>query len=401
MKILKTNVIASATKQSLNSTNCFTRSSFAMTFTSTFIILSLFAFQSFAQTKLYPIEIKGKWGYMDVNGKMQIPAQFDYADEFNEGFAVVALKRLPCVIDEKANRVIDTGLYQNIGRVSEGLAAATDYQWKRFYLNTKGEVAITLSAEVYEARPFFNGVAVVSKATDFHEQKFGHDIATFGYLFGFIDKSGKMLTEFVYDDADDMRAGVARVRKGTKLGLVNPQGQEIVKPAYSDIGVFNEGKAVVGQNGIYGFINDKGEEIIKPQFQFAYAFNNGMAGVWLKDKYGYIDETGTLKVAAQFDAVKPFSEGKAAVLKEGKWGFIDKNGTWVIRNVFDEAGIFSEGLCAVLYKRKWGYIDATGATKIPMELDAAGAFKNGIADILYHNLNLYIDRSGQFLPILK
>lgn len=364
-------------------------------------VLLLLAFQAFAQSNLFPIEIKGKWGYMDAKGKMQIPAQFDYADDFREGFAVVALNRMPCVIDAKGARMVDTGLYQTIGPVSEGLCAATDYQWKRYYLNTKGEVVITLPAEVYEARPFYNGVAVLSKAVDIHETKYGRDIATFGYLFGFIDKTGKMLTEFVYEDADDMQSGLSRVKKGTKFGLVNQQGVEVLPPTYQNIGLFNEGKAVVDAGGKYGYINDKAEVIIKPQYEFAYPFSDGMAGVWVKGKYGFINEAGELKVAAQFDAIKPFSEGKAAAKKENKWGFIDRTGTWVIRNVFDDAGIFSEDLCPILYKRKWGYIDAVGKVIIPTEFDAAGAFNKGVADVMYHGISVYINRQGQILPILR
>lgn len=368
------------------------------------IVLSLFCSHTFtatAQGKLFPIEIKGKWGYMDSLGKMRIPAQFDYADDFNEGFAVVALNRMPCIIDLQAKRVVDTGLYQNIGRVSEGLAAVTDYQWKRFYVNTTGNIIIELASEVYEARPFYNGVAVVSKATDIHETKFGRDIATFGYLFGYIDKTGKMLTGFVYDDADDMQNGLSRMKKGVKFGLVNAKGEEVIKPQYNNIGIFSEGLAAVDAGGSYGVINEKAEEIIKPKFQFIYPFSQGLAGFWQKGKYGFIDASGEVKVQPVFDAIKPFAEGKAAAKKDGKWGFIDTKGNWIIRNVFDEAGMFAQGLCAVLYKRKWGYIDAIGQTVIPYNFDAAGAFHDGIADVLYKDINLYIDTRGRILPILK
>lgn len=364
-------------------------------------LLCSYCFNAIAQNKLFPIEIKGKWGYMDSLGKMQIPAQYDYADDFSEDFAVVALNRMPCIIDLQAKRVVDTGLYQYIGRVSEGLAAVTDYQWKRFYVNTRGAVVITLPAEVYEARPFNNGVAVVSKATDIHETKFGRDIATFGYLFGYIDNTGKMLTGFIYDDADDMQSGLSRMKKGTKFGLVNTKGEEVIKPQYNNIGIFSEGFAVVDAGGSYGAINDKAEEIIKPKFEFIYPFSQGLAGFWQKGKYGFIDAAGEVKVQPLFDAVKPFSEGKAAAKKDGKWGFIDSKGNWVIRNVFDEAGMFAQGLCAVLYKRKWGYIDATGQTAIPFDFDAAGSFHDGIADVLYKDISLYIDKRGRILPILK
>jgi len=76
-----------------------------------FVFASLWMLDLSAQN-LYPVEKKVKWGYMDANGNMQIDFQFDLAGTFNEGFASVALNRMPCLIDANENRVIDTGLYQ-------------------------------------------------------------------------------------------------------------------------------------------------------------------------------------------------------------------------------------------------------------------------------------------------
>src|SRR5688572_28147673 len=105
---------------------------------------------SWAQQTLFTVEKKNKWGYMDAEGKMVLPATYDYADEFVNGLAVVAVRNQPCVIDAKGNRVIDTGSYQYISRFSEGLAAVTEYGGAKFYINTKGEKVITLSANIYE-----------------------------------------------------------------------------------------------------------------------------------------------------------------------------------------------------------------------------------------------------------
>src|SRR5437016_2226642 len=127
-----------------------------------FLISFLFLFISgILAQKLYPVQIKGKWGYMDAAGKMQIPAKYDYVEIFNEGYAVVALNYLPCLIDINETRVIDTGLYQYVGKYSEGLASVMDYKFRRFYLNKKGEKVISLEKEIYDARQFNNGIARV------------------------------------------------------------------------------------------------------------------------------------------------------------------------------------------------------------------------------------------------
>ncbi len=363
--------------------------------------LLLLCYGAQAQQTLFAIEIKGKWGYMNSEGKMMIPAQFDYADDFSEGMAVVAFRNQPCVINENGKRVIDTGSFQFISRFSEGFAAASDYNGQKYIINPKGDKTVTLPADIYEIRAFREGVAVVSKKIDEHETKFGRDIATLGYKFGYVNTKGEPVTDFVYDDADDAKNGIMRVKQGVLFGLLRTDGSVIIKPTYENIGIFTEGKAVVDVKAKFGYINTSGEIVIKPIFDYAYDFTEGVAGVYLKGKYGFIDASGAFQIPATFDLIKPFSEGKAAVLKENKWGFIDKSGNWVLRNVFDNAAVFSEGKCAVLVKRNWGFIDHQGALVIPADFDAVGAFHDGVADVVYRDINLYINTRGEILPKLS
>jgi hypothetical protein len=320
------------------------------------VALVLVSFQSIAQV-LFPIEIKGKWGYMNTDGEVVLAAVYDYADDFAGEYAVVAKGNQPCIINKKGKAVIDTGMYQFISPVSEGLAAVVDYTKHKFYINMNGKKVITLPDSIYEVRKFKNGLAVVSKQVDIHELKFGRDIVTLGYVFGYMDTTGKMATGFIFDDADEMRNGIAKVRQGALFGLINAKGEWLLQPTYKSIGNFNEEKATVETDGKFGYINMKGEVIIPVQFEYAYDFTEGLAGIWSGGKYGYINETGTITIPATFEQIKPFSEGKAAILKDGTWGFIDKTGTLVLKNVFDNASVFSEGKCAVLLKRYWGFID--------------------------------------------
>lgn len=355
-----------------------------------------------AQTKLFPIEIKGKFGYMDQTGKMIIPAMYDYADEFIDGMAVAALHNQPCVINQKNERIIDTSVYQFIGVFSEGLSSVIDFKKKKFYINTKGEKVISLPDEIYEGRKFKDGYACVSKEVDEHTLKYTRDIVTIGYRFGFIDHTGKQVIDFLYDDASNFNYGIARVKVKNTFGVINKNGEIIVKPMYKNIGNFFEGKAVVNENGKYGFIDTAGKIIIKPQFDIAFDFSEGLAAIYdsKTKKYGFIDDKGETIIKLDYDGVRPFSEGKAAVLQNGKWGFIDSKGKLVLLHVFDNASEFSEGMCAILVKRKWGFIDQTGRVAVPLEYDAVGSFDHGIADVVYHGISLYIDIRGNILPRL-
>ncbi|MFI5222517.1 MAG: WG repeat-containing protein [Bacteroidia bacterium] len=370
------------------------------------VVFSLFFLLSVsvsAQIHLFPVEIKGKSGYMDQMGKMVIPATYDLAEDFKEGLAVVALSNMPCVINEKNERVVDTGIFQFIGNYSEGIFPARDFHHQTFYINSKGEKIISLSDSIYEARSFHNGLACISKQVEDHTFKFNRDIVTLGYRFGFIDKTGKLAISFIYEDADDFENGVTRVKLKNKFGLINTKGETILNAEFGNIGKFYEEKAWFEKNGKYGYLGLNGKIIIEPKFDYAFDFSDGLAGVWdaATKKFGYINEKGEVKIKIEFDRVHPFSEGKAAVLTNGKWGFINKEGKMIIMNNFDNAGMFEEGMCAVLVKRKWGFINDSGRLAVPADFDAVGSFTNGVADVVYHGVKLYVDKNGNVLPKLK
>jgi len=351
--------------------------------------------------QLFPVEIKGKFGYMNNEGKMIIPAVYDYADDFSEGHAVVALNRMPCLINMENKRIIDTGLYQNIGMLSEGLISVSDFKRNRYYVNLNNEFVIQLPDNTYEARNFHDGYAVISRQVEYHEIKFGKDVGTVIYVFAYIDKNGKQVSTIEYEDADDFFNGFARVKKNGRFGLVNTRMQEVIPTRFERVGDVSQNRIVVSENNKFGAMDTTGRWAIKPSYELLFPATDGMMGFMQKNLFGFIDLNGTEKVPAVYPSIKPFAEGKAAVLKDGKWGFINASNEWVLRNVFDDASVFSEGMCAVLYKRQWGFIDATGKVAVPAQFDAVGSFSNGVADVVYRDIPLYINKRGEFLPILK
>jgi hypothetical protein len=356
-----------------------------------------------ANAQLRAIEIKGKFGYIDSKGELVIPAIYDLALPFNDGHAVVALKLLPCLINEQNTRVIDTGIYKQIGTYSDGLCMVENYKSEKFYVNTQNEVVITLPKWVYEARPFNNGIAVVSKEVVHQENKFGREITTVQYRFGYINKKGETLTDLIYDDCSDFVDGYSRAIFKGKFGLIDQQLRIVIPFKYTQISAVSEQKVVVNDNGKFGvYVPADGIWLAKCTYRLILDYNDGMAAfIDHKNKYGFLNAEGKVAIKPQYINVKPFSEGKAGVLIDGKWGFISKQNELVIRPLFDNVAFYSEGLCPVQIKRRWGYINTAGKFIIPAEYDITGAFLNGIAPVVFQDVAVYITRKGEIVPKLR
>src|SRR5690606_32118766 len=84
--------------------------------------------------------------------------------------------------------------------------------------------------------------------------------------YGYLDKNGNIIIDFIYDGADDFSEGLARVYKTI-------QGEDI-----------------------YGFIDEFGNEIIPIKFEYALPFKEGLAIIRMNRKFGYIDNSNRIVI---------------------------------------------------------------------------------------------------------
>jgi hypothetical protein len=308
---------------------------------------------------LYPVVVKGRWGYMNQEMKMIIPPQYAAAGDFKDG-------RAPVRNDEQAWGFIDTSGALVIGHKYERIL------------------------------PFSEGVAAVMK-----DKKFG-----------FIDITGKELTAFIYEDASSFSESLACVRIDEKNGFIDKAGRMVIAPQFeracwaSD---FSAGLAMVYKNDKAGYINARGEYVIHPAYTYASAFSEGLALVQPAGqlKYGYINTTGTMVIAPKYELSLPFKEGLATVKLldsngEPVFAIIDKTGRQIGRDLpYLFVGIFNEGLAGVENNaHQWGFIDRSGKEVISPVYAGVTLFKNGFCRMQTGSLfgglkTVYINREGR------
>ncbi|MCI5956639.1 MAG: WG repeat-containing protein [Clostridiales bacterium] len=154
--------------------------------------------------------------------------------------------------------------------------------------------------------------------------------------------------------------GVIIIEVDGKQGYIDTTGKVLSEPQWDDAWGFSEGLATVVKDGKWGYIDTTGKVVIEPQWDYAQGFSEGLAGVKKDGKYGYIDTTGKVVSEPQWDDARSFSEGLAKVEKNGKWGYINTTGKVVSEPQWSEAKDFYEGLAKVEKGNKSGLINREG-----------------------------------------
>lgn len=270
-----------------------------------------------------------KYGYVNRNGNIVIPARFEEATDFNEGLATVKIgDKYGCI--DSSGKVVISPRFDFIGKFKNGLAEITLDRLERGKIDRTGKIVIAPSSRMLTS--------------------------------GGEDDNGK----YIYEDGY----------------------RKMVIPAQFDFAAdsFVEDMAWVAVKGRIGYINNKGKTIVSPQFDYQGGdgtgnFDSGWARVCLQSKCGYIDKTGKIVIPLKFDdAAQKFRDGLAWVKIGERLGFIDKTGKVVIpaRYLYNEphkAGMemnnnFDRGLAKVTIHNKClfgledcyegAYIDTTG-----------------------------------------
>lgn len=296
---------------------------------------------------LAPVEVDGRYGWIDSSGDLVLPALREGAGAFSGG-------RAPFQAD---------GLWG--------------------YLDVTGAEAI---APVYAwAGPFREGLAVVADDSGF----------------GFIDTAGNRIGRTRFTDARDFSGGFAAVRFGSgenyAWGFIDRAGSLAIEPVFTEApSGFSEGMARVrvetDRPWRTGFIDSSGGFAIDTLFDAAGDFREGLAAVgwgeWrgtrFEGRWGYIDSTGTVVVETRFAEAGPFRNGRALVrLETGAWAHIGRNGRVMreFRADLDLAGAEEGPLVTYKVRGRLGLFDPeTGAATLPV-LAEAGSLRQGWARV--------------------
>ena len=245
----------------------------------------------------------GRWGYIDKTGKLVIPLRFTHAEAFSEGLAGVKDGDRGGFIDHAGKIVFEVPLDVS-SEFHDGLVLV-HYRGGIAYYDRAGKRLQTPPLDYGpKSYSFSEGLAAIETKGNW----------------GFIDKTGKLVIDATFVDADSFSEGLAgaevlidRSREkacvdpqnpgssytsGKKFGYIDKTGKMVIPPRYEYAGPFVEGMASVTDCYESFFIDRTGKVAIPGRFRYAFAFHDGLAQVQVVGSDGlrtvYTDKTGKM-----------------------------------------------------------------------------------------------------------
>jgi hypothetical protein len=205
-----------------------------------------------------------KWGYVDHDFHWVIRPQFQNAEDFSEGLALVW---------------IDTG-------------SSSDWA----YIDTTGAIVFQQNGQSLSASSFSGGVARINVVVPTSGSDGGGGIPKFE----FVDHTGhEVIGPRLYGASFFFSEGYAFActecnEKG--MAIIDKHGTLLTPQEFDAFlsSEFHEGLAPIRKGKVYGYIDPSGTWVIPPQFDEAHSFSDGLAlVVWYqKREWAYVDKHG-------------------------------------------------------------------------------------------------------------
>jgi hypothetical protein len=241
----------------------------------------------------------GKWGYIDKTGKLVIPLKFTHAEDFSEGLAGVRDGDRSGFIDHAGKFVFEAPLDVTLG-FHEGMVGVLLSGMVTYFDRTGKKIPTSIDYGP-KSNSFSEGLVPISIKGKW----------------GFMDRTGKLLIEPKFEDAEDFSEGLAPVKvrnpetvwcppdasgnragAGMMYGYIDKTGKMVIPAVFNSAEPFSEGVAAVRKCDQAFFIDNSGKTVIAGDFTYASSFSGGLARVETLTKDGslwaYVNKTGKL-----------------------------------------------------------------------------------------------------------
>jgi hypothetical protein len=353
-------------------------------------------------------------GYIDRNGNTVLAPQFDWADLFVDGRALVGVAGKYRAIDT-AGRFTTAPAYDSMSRFDRGLAVVrvgdrlgVIDQGGQWVVPAEHGLIVRIADDTFlVSEPPSMPSRGLSSLGDRLVRM--HPFA-YGKRWGIVAKSGTWVVQPKFAQvsvlSDDLNGLFWAADTASTLAhwqLMSRDGVPVSNELFDHVQQIQEGqdRAVVQRGGRWGAINSKGEIVVDLKFDWLGYFRDGWAPYRLEGREGQIDRNGNILAngTAQPSIASPNTAIK--IIPGDKSADKARNGDALIRPVLPELP-WSEGLAAQFDDKnsKWGFIDASKKSVIAPQFDAVSHFDRGVAWAAFPERREWclIDKTGNIKP---
>lgn len=380
-----------------------------------FLIISfLLVFQfTNAQQSILPVEINNKWGFINLEGKVVIPAKYEMPIDFNEsGLAIAVRGNKYGIINQNGEEVMTPKFNELMWLNSSLLSFRKDSLWG--VINLKETVLI--EPKFLEISYFDNFIHTYSSHHhSIYNLKGKNIISPTNFTV-------KMVGNFWLVENEEM-----------KYGLFDINGNEVLSNICDSIKPINDSlilfKTQAGWNTKYLAMlkNDLNWRSVKVLYQYIlaveltlnkFALYNVQTNEYLSEKefadfklvnsaiiLGYKHHVvtafslkGKMYPILDFEDIKPIGFGLFEVKKSHKLGVVNEKGVELITPELDKVLLFVYSVTSYKKDSLWGIINKKGGvlekpifSKIEITDGHARLFKNGVETAIRFNSEGEID----------
>ena len=225
---------------------------------------------------------------------------------------------------------------------------------------------------------------------------------------GILDKYGKVVLPFIYDEISLFNQNLIKVKLNGKVEILDKKGRAYLPFTFYDIAPLNENLFSVF-NGKYGVLDKTGKIILPLKYGYISQINQKLIQAYLNRREGVFDKSG--KIILPFEQISVGSLNEKLLWSRtinGKMLLFDNLGKKVItmefdgfENIFTSLGTNNLGLF-VIKDKKWGYVNKSGKLLTPIKYDKITLVEQD-SIFIFQSENKYgiFDRNGKELTNVK
>lgn len=259
------------------------------------------------------VRVKGRYGFIDENGKIVVEPRYDLVGSFHLGLAEVLIGHQTGIIDRKGQMVV-APQFASIKVFTKDVLLARPGKWQTTDFLDHQSLG-----------------TLVDQVSVLHDPGWGLYHIRNGWITN---------PEFSFRTFDNSGRGLiwATTGNGGLHGLMRADGAWQVEPQYSYVDALSDERAIVAKPGslghrhseLRGAVDPNGKLVVPLRAWGLSYWHNGFGLVREGGEWGLIDKAGRIVGGRLFDgAQRPEIGDVGKVLLDGKWVGLHRNGSIV------------------------------------------------------------------------